>query len=208
MTIGTNKQKLQEEGIHIRGILAGKLRAKHFQCLVKYLEDDNFKETLKIIIDERNERARINLKISQEITRVVAQVHGLQKELLDLLDLEKSEIYKAGKWLFNALSKSGDDRQKSLLEKDLVHKTDHNKMVLGMTDTIQAMDETTRKAQEQSNKTIHNLEESIDNLKSILMDKKDSELKLEKFLKLFQERYGSDELSLLMELIRENNEDN
>ena len=205
MTRKSDKEKLEKEGIYIQGLLDKRLLAGNFQCLVKYLENENFKKTLKIIIDERNERAHINLKISREHTSVVAQVYRLKKELLNL---QKSEIYQAGKWLFNALSKSGDDRRKSLLEKDLVDKIDHNEIVLGMTDTIQVMDETTKQAQEQSNQTIRNLEKSIDNLKNILMIKKDSELKLKKFLKLFQERYGSDELLLLIELINENDGNN
>lgn len=205
MTRKSDKEKLEKEGIYIQGLLDKKLLAGDFQCLVKYLEDENFKKTLKIIIDERNERAHINLKINREHTSVVAQVYRLKKELLNL---QKSEIYQAGKWLFNALSKSGDDRRKSLLEKDLVDKIDHNEIVLGMTDTIQVMDETTKQAQEQSNQTIRNLEKGIDNLKNILMTKKDSEFKLKKFLKLFQERYGSDELLLLIELINENDGNN
>jgi hypothetical protein len=205
MTRKSDKEKLEKEGIYIQGLLDRRLLAGDFQCLVKYLENENFKKTLKIIIDERNDRARTTLRLTREHTSVVAQVYRLQKELLNL---EKSEIYQAGKWLFNALSKNGDDRRKSLLEKDLVDKIDHNEIVLGMTDTIQVMDETTKQAQEQSNQTIRNLEKGIDNLKNILMTKKDSEFKLKKFLKLFQERYGSDELLLLIELINENDGNN
>jgi hypothetical protein len=213
MTIKSDKQKLKEEGIDIQGLLEQELRARHFECLVKYLEDENFKETIKIIIDERNERARITLKVSREHTSVVAQVYKLQKELLNL---EKSEIYQAGKWLIDTLSLTGNALIKALLERNLLPKDYHNKIVLDQIDTIQTMDEKNRQAQEQSNQTIHNLQKGIDNLKNILMNKKRSDMKiensfkiqsgsegLERFLKVFEERYGSDELENFLILFRE-----
>lgn len=122
MTVGTNRQKLEEEGIHIQGILAGQLRARNFECLVKYLEDEDFKKTLKIIIDERNERASTNARIVREHTSIVAK---LGKELLTL---ENSDIYKAGKWLLDALSLKGNDLKKALLQKNLIPKDYYNKI--------------------------------------------------------------------------------
>ena len=53
---------------------------------------------MKIIIDERNERASTNVRVVREHTSVVAK---LGKELLTL---ENSKIYQAGKWLLDALS--------------------------------------------------------------------------------------------------------
>jgi 16S rRNA C967 or C1407 C5-methylase (RsmB/RsmF family) len=115
--IESNKQTLKEADIDIKGLLEQELRARHFECLVKYLEDDNFKETIKTIIDERNERARTTLRVNREHTSVVAQVYRLQKELLNL---EKSEIYQAGKWLIDTLSLTGNALIKALLERNLV----------------------------------------------------------------------------------------
>jgi len=37
MTIKSDKQKLKEEGIDIQGLLEQELRARHFECLVQYL---------------------------------------------------------------------------------------------------------------------------------------------------------------------------
>jgi hypothetical protein len=132
MTVGTNRQKLEEEGIHIQGILAGQLRARNFECLVKYLEDEDFKNTLKIIIDERNERASTNVRVVREHTSVVAK---LGKELLTL---ENSKIYQAGKWLLDALSLKGNALVKALLERDLLPKGYYNE---AMTEVSELKDE-------------------------------------------------------------------
>lgn len=202
MTRKSDKEKLEKEGIYIQGLLDQRLLAGDFQCLVKYLEDEDFKKTLKIIIDERNERASTTVRVVREHTSVVAK---LGKELLTL---ENSDIYKAGKWLLDALSLTGNALIKALLERDLLPKAYHNKVVDDQRDTIKTMDNTAKKAREQSSQRIYDLQKRIDNLTNILMNKKVGELKLEKFLKLFQERYGSYELSLLMELLSENDNNN
>ena len=137
MTVGTNRQKLEEEGIHIQGILAGQLRARNFECLVKYLEDEDFKNTLKIIIDERNERASTNVRVVREHTSVVAK---LGKELLTL---ENSKIYQAGKWLLDALSLKGNALVKALLERDLLPKGYYNE---AMTEVSELKDEYGKKS--------------------------------------------------------------
>jgi hypothetical protein len=133
--IESDKKKLKEADIDIKETLAGKLRARHFECLIKYLEDENFKETIKIIIDERNERADSAVKVNRKHTSVVAQVYRLQKELLNL---EKSEIYQAGKWLFDALSLTGNALVKALLERDLLPKGYYNE---AMTEVAELKDE-------------------------------------------------------------------
>ena len=147
-TIESNKQTLKEADIDIKGLLEQELRARHFECLVKYLEDEDFKNTLKIIIDERNERASTALRLVREHTSVVAK---LGKELLTL---ENSEIYQAGKWLLDTLSLTGNALIKALLERNLLPKDYHNKIVLDQIDTIKTMDEQNRQAQEKSNQTI------------------------------------------------------
>lgn len=78
MTRKSDKEKLEKEGIYIQGLLDRRLLAGDFQCLVKYLENENFKKTLKIIIDERNDRARTTLRLTREHTSVVAQVYGVE----------------------------------------------------------------------------------------------------------------------------------
>ena len=61
------------------------------------------------------------------------------------VDPKNSEIYKAGQWLVNALSDVGLNRQ-SLLEKNIVHKDDYNKLA---EEAAQAMDEMAAKAKQQ-----------------------------------------------------------
>lgn len=57
--------------------------------------------------------------------------------LKQFIDPKNSELYKAGQWLTNALSKVGQDRKQSLLEKELVHKNDYNHAVTDLKDTIE-----------------------------------------------------------------------
>ncbi len=57
-------------------------------------------------------------------------------KLKQFLDPKNSEIYKAGYWLINTLLKVGQDRKRSLLEKDLVHKNDYNDTINDLRDKI------------------------------------------------------------------------
>jgi hypothetical protein len=163
MTVGTNRQKLEEEGIHIQGILAGQLRARNFECLVKYLEDEDFKNTLKIIIDERNERASTNVRVVREHTSVVAK---LGKELLTL---ENSKIYQAGKWLLDALSLKGNALVKALLERDLLPKGYYNEAITEISQTTRELREEYREANITSKKIIKQLQLKNDDLRKKLV---------------------------------------
>ncbi len=86
-------------------------------------------------------------------------------KLKQFLDPKNSEIYKAGSWLINALSKGGQDRKQSLLEKDLVHKNDYNDAVTDLRDTIKTQqDGITQQTSEAKDKIIA-LENRVDSLK-------------------------------------------
>lgn len=63
------------------------------------------------------------------------------EKLKAFLDPQHSEILSAGKWLLNALSKSGGDRKQTLLEKELVHKEDYNDTVQGLCDAVKNVEE-------------------------------------------------------------------
>jgi hypothetical protein len=86
-------------------------------------------------------------------------------KLKQFLDPKNSEIYKAGHWLINALSKVGQDRQQSLLEKDLVHKDDYNEAVTDLTDTIQTQKRGIRQQNSEAKTKIIELENRIDSLR-------------------------------------------
>jgi bacterioferritin (cytochrome b1) len=89
-------------------------------------------------------------------------------KLKQFIDLKNSEIYKAGHWLINALSKIGQDRKQSLLEKDLVHKNDYNETVTDLRDTIKTQqDGITQQTSEAKDKIIA-LENTVDSLKGQL----------------------------------------
>lgn len=57
-------------------------------------------------------------------------------KLKEFINLNNSEIIKAGKWLFSALAKKGEERKEHLLEKDLVHKQNYNESITDLTDVI------------------------------------------------------------------------
>jgi bacterioferritin (cytochrome b1) len=89
-------------------------------------------------------------------------------KLKQFLDPKNSEIYKAGHWLINALSKVGQDRKQSLLEKDLVYKNDYNDAVTDLRDTIKTQqDGITQQTSEAKDKIIA-LENRVDSLKGQL----------------------------------------
>ena len=89
-------------------------------------------------------------------------------KLKQFIDPKNSEIYKAGHWLINTLSKVGQDRKQSLLEKDLVHKNDYNEAVTDLKDTIQAQQEGITQQTSEAQTKIMALEERVDSLKEQL----------------------------------------
>jgi hypothetical protein len=89
-------------------------------------------------------------------------------KLKQFIDLKNSEIYKAGHWLINALSKIGQDRKQSLLEKDLVHKNDYNEAVTDLKDTIKTQQEGIAGQSSKAQKNIKVLEDRVDSLKKQL----------------------------------------
>ena len=90
------------------------------------------------------------------------------EKLKEFLNPEKSEILSAGKWLIKTLSQKGDERKKSLLEKELVHKEDYNETVMGMRGSIEEIEKSSSDNTENSKKTIGDLERRIDDLRKQL----------------------------------------
>lgn len=67
-----------------------------------------------------------------------AEANSKLKEIINqITDLKKSEIFKAGKWLINAILKHGEERKIHLLEKNLVHKDDYNETLGELTEVIE-----------------------------------------------------------------------
>lgn len=87
------------------------------------------------------------------------------EKLKSFLDPQNSEIVTAGRWLLNAFSKNGSERQQALLERDLVHKEDYNTTVSDMRGTISAIEEITFNSAQEAGETVKILERRIDNLR-------------------------------------------
>ncbi len=89
-------------------------------------------------------------------------------KLKQFLDPKNSEIYKTGFWLMNAISRGGQDRKQSLLEKDLVHKSDYNQAVADLKDTIKEQQQGITQITFEAQAKISALEERIDSLREQL----------------------------------------
>ena len=87
------------------------------------------------------------------------------KKLKEFVSLQNSEIVKAGQWLLNSLSKVGQERQKKLLEKDLVHKDDYNHAVIDLKDTVEEQKIGIKQQTNIASKTIQELEKINDSLR-------------------------------------------
>lgn len=90
-------------------------------------------------------------------------------KLKDFTNIQNSEIYQAGQWLVNALSKGGQDRKQTLLEKDLVDKNDYNQAVTDLKNTIDEQKQGIQQQTSEASTTIHDLEDTIDSLRKQLI---------------------------------------
>jgi len=90
-------------------------------------------------------------------------------KLKQFIDPQNSELYKAGQWLVNALSKVGQNQKQSLLEKDLVHKDDYNQAITDLKDTIVAQKQSIRQQTSEASAKIHDLENTVDSLRKQLI---------------------------------------
>jgi hypothetical protein len=92
------------------------------------------------------------------------------KKLKQFIELDNSELYKAGKWLVDALSKSGQERKRDLLAKGLLHKDDYNHAIVDLTDTIATQEAAQKQQTENSIQIIERLEITNDSLRVKLID--------------------------------------
>ena len=133
-------------------------------------------------------------------------------KLKQFLDLKNSEIFQAGQWLVNTLSKKGQERRDKLKEKELVHKDDYNTALIDLKTTIQEQQQGTNHLKQEASKTIKELEKTIDTRKKQLSDIKSYIIhnygkdEWEKIVKYFSLNISS--LNAKKESIGNNNEDN
>jgi len=189
MTIKSNLALLKEQHIEIKGYLSDRLKARHLEWIVEHLDDPVAAELFQIIIQERNERheGKIeqlgksnqnlynqNVELKQEVSYWQEKVNELLQKLeqlrQDLLDFDQSEIYRLGQWLKASLSKTGQERQQALLEKELVHKDSYNLAVSDLKNTIQQQQDGITQIKERAISTVESLEKTNDKLRRQLGD--------------------------------------
>jgi bacterioferritin (cytochrome b1) len=120
-------------------------------------------EILTLLKDSNNYNRYCQSKKTQEAN----------DKLKRFLSPQYSELLNTGKWLFNALSKSGDERKQTLLEKELVHKETYNEAVSELRETIIAVESTNAEMTSEAKTTIAELEGRIDTLRHQLSQIKD-----------------------------------
>jgi|GEM_PF-5254128 len=124
--------------------------------------------------------AKIKVKeLEDENTTLKQKIDNL---LTELFDIENSELYQLGKWLKNALSKTGTERDKDLIDKELVHKEFYNNTVTIAKAEFERRDNEDREIESEYLHTVQNLEARIDYLRKIAD-------KSEKFVK---DNHGND----------------
>lgn len=79
--------------------------------------------------------------------------------------IDNSEFLKAGKWLFNAISMTEKERNKTLIEKGLVHKEEYNRMVAETKDTVLTVFNAAKDSTEKAVNDIQKMQERIDSLR-------------------------------------------
>ncbi|EAW37120.1 hypothetical protein [Lyngbya sp. PCC 8106] len=87
------------------------------------------------------------------------------QKLKEFMNLKNSEIYQAGKWLLDSLSKAGKDRSNSLLQKDLVHKEDYNEGITGLREVVIEQKQGLKQQTDEASQQIKTLESKIDSLR-------------------------------------------
>ncbi|MBD2667390.1 hypothetical protein H6G73_23445 [Richelia sinica FACHB-800] len=85
-------------------------------------------------------------------------------KLKEFLNIKNSEIFKAGQWLLNSLSKTGQERKESLLQNGLVHKEDYNQDTSDLKQVIIDTRDSSKKVTEISIEKVRLLEMRIDGL--------------------------------------------
>ncbi|MGD2180688.1 hypothetical protein [Lusitaniella coriacea] len=95
------------------------------------------------------------------------------QKLKQFMNIENSEIYKAGQWLLHSLSNVGQERKESLLEKELIHKEDYNQTVEDLNDVISEQKQGVDKQTVSASESIKNLEDANDSFRYQLQAIKD-----------------------------------
>lgn len=175
-------QKFKEDtGLYV-GWLEKLSKEEKWQAYIFLTQTSSGKKLAKNALEKYKERISVNQGLGRELSET-------RKKLEAFLDVENSEILAVGKWLLGAFSKKGHERQQHLLEKNLVHRDDHNDSVNGLRTTLHSMEEGAGESKGLYVKKVKILEDRIDTLKKALSESKEQFKKLEDIIK---KRYGND----------------
>jgi hypothetical protein len=139
--------------------------------VAQYAIDAKMSEAHLIELSKHLELLQL-LKKSNDYNRYIQgqKTAEANAKLKEFMNPENSEIVKAGKWLFAALSKKGDSRKSHLLEKDLVHKDNYNETLEDLKEVIKQQQEGLEKQTQIAQEKIALLENQNDKLRNQLRD--------------------------------------
>lgn len=129
-------------------------------------------EILELVKDAINYNRFRQGKLTEKANKLRKEAEDKLKDFIRVT-AENSEFIKAGKWLFSALSMTGQERHKTLLDKDLVHKEEYNEAILEIKNTVVLHVDTAKKTKQEAEKIIQALEQKVDNLRRQLSQIKD-----------------------------------
>jgi uncharacterized protein Yka (UPF0111/DUF47 family) len=160
----TNKQLSKQE----RKKLIGRIRKA--SGVAQYALEEKLTDE-QVILASENLKILSLIRDASNYNRYCQQQKTAEAnaKLKEFMDLKNSEIYQAGKWLLNALTLKGSERQRSLLKKDLVHKEDYNQGIAGLKDTVEEQQKGIEQQTLKASQTIKTLESKIDSLRRQLI---------------------------------------
>lgn len=172
----------QDTGLYINWL--EKLNEKEkWQAYIFLTRTSSGKKLAKNALEKYKERISVNQGLGRELSET-------RKKLEVFLDVENSEILAVGKWLLGAFSKKGHERQQHLLERNLVHRDDHNDSLNGLRTTLHNMEESAGDSKDLYVEKIKALEGRIDTLRQAL---KESKERFEKLEDIIRKKYGDDD---------------
>ena len=121
---------------------------------------------------QKNRTRAANIKTE----KAEKELATLRQKFEDFKNIENSEILKLGKWLGNAFSLTGQNRKTELAKKNLVHIQDYQNDVGDLVSTVKEHHKIADEQLQENEKTILNLQNTIDNQTKVLLAQKDREI--------------------------------
>ena len=117
------------------------------------------------VMRNRAQQRQYTRSANQRTEEVGLELQEANRRLQEFMNLENSEIMRAGRWLIDAFSKRGEERRQVLEERELVHQSDHRAAVNDMGDAIIEMQDVSARNRDEYQHLVKTLEQRIDELK-------------------------------------------